>query len=235
MITLYSYPQLYGLEDNNPYGLKVFAFLRLCGLSFDHRHVLDTKAAPRGQLPYLVDDGQTIGDSDAILCYLKRQYALPIDAALTDAQRDLDLMLRRTLDDLYWVMSYSRWRDERFWPTFRAALLAQHPELNAEALEAAREYNFNRYHFQGIGRYEPDQVYARGMADLQVITNLIHDDGFLFGERPSSIDAAVYGFVANIYFYDIDTPLKQFVVSRPHLVAYCVALREAVARGGAAS
>jgi len=234
MITLYSYPGLYGLEDNNPYGLKVFAFLKLAGLPFEHRHILDTKAAPRGQLPYLVDGDQTIGDSDAMLAYLTREYALPIDAALTGAQRDLDLMLRRTLDDLYWVMSYSRWRDDRYWPAFRAALLTQHPDLAAHAqdLEAARQYNFNRYHFQGIGRYEPEQAYARGIADLQVIANLIHDEGFLFADRPVSIDAGVYGFVANIYFYDIATPLKQFVLSEPQLVRYCVAMREAVTRGG---
>ena len=30
MLTLFSYPALYGLPDNNPYGLKVYAFLRLC-------------------------------------------------------------------------------------------------------------------------------------------------------------------------------------------------------------
>ncbi|CAB3751564.1 glutathione S-transferase C-terminal domain-containing protein [Paraburkholderia solisilvae] len=234
MMTLYSYPELFGLEDNNPYGLKVFAFLRLCGLPFEHRHVLDTKAAPRGQLPYLVDGEQTIGDSDAILSYLKRQYALPIDNTHSAAQRDLDLMLRRTLDDLYWVMSYSRWRDDRYWPAFQAALLAQHPDVGVDALEAARQYNFNRYHYQGIGRYEPDDAYARGIADLQAIANLIHDSGFLFGDQPASIDAAVYGFVANIYFYDIDTPLKQFVVSQPQLVRYCVAMRDAVARGRAA-
>jgi len=39
MITLYSYPTLFGLEDNNPYGLKVFAFLSMNGLSFEHHHV----------------------------------------------------------------------------------------------------------------------------------------------------------------------------------------------------
>ncbi|WP_437341720.1 hypothetical protein [Cupriavidus basilensis] len=38
MITLYAYPELFGLEGNNPYGLKVFAFLPLCGLRFTHRH-----------------------------------------------------------------------------------------------------------------------------------------------------------------------------------------------------
>ena len=29
MLTLYSYPELFGVADNNGYGLKVFAFLKL--------------------------------------------------------------------------------------------------------------------------------------------------------------------------------------------------------------
>ena len=32
MITLYSYPELFGVADNNGYGLKVFAFMRLAGV-----------------------------------------------------------------------------------------------------------------------------------------------------------------------------------------------------------
>src|SRR5580698_3992286 len=138
MITLYSYPGLYGLEDNNPYGQKVFAFLRLCGLPFEHHHILDAKAAPRAQLPYLVDEATTIGVSDA----------------LTPPQRDLDLLIRRTLDDLYWVMSYSRWADPRFWPVFKDAILSTHPGITADSLDAARQYNFERYRYQGIGRFE---------------------------------------------------------------------------------
>ena len=38
MLTLFSYPDLYGVADNDPYGLKVYAFLKLCKLAF--RHVL---------------------------------------------------------------------------------------------------------------------------------------------------------------------------------------------------
>ena len=228
MITLFSYPGLYGLEDNNAYGLKVFAFLRLCGLRFDHQHILDTKSAPRGQLPYLMDGEQTIGDSDTIIAHLIQKYDLTIDRALTSAQRDLHLLIRRTLDDLYWVMSYSRWRDPRFWPTFRDAVIKAHPEVAASDLEAAQKYNFERYHYQGIGRFAPEEVYARGIADLQALANMIADDGCVFGPKPSSIDASVYGFVANIQFYEIDTPLKQFVDSQPNLVRYCHAMRAAV-------
>jgi len=46
MITLYSYPELFGVADNNGYGLKVFAFLRLNGMPFKHEHVFDAAAAP---------------------------------------------------------------------------------------------------------------------------------------------------------------------------------------------
>src|SRR5262249_57055284 len=86
LITLYSYPPLFGVADNNGYGLKVFAFLRLVavlhkrfgkpastlpqharGVPFVHEHIFDASAAPRGQLPYIVDDSEMIGDSETII------------------------------------------------------------------------------------------------------------------------------------------------------------------------
>src|SRR5271163_5191736 len=102
MLTLYSYPELFGVADNNGYGLKVFAFLRLCHVPFRHEHILDASAAPRGQLPYIDDDGETVGDSDTIIVFLTRKYRLTIDAALGAAQQDTDLLIARMLDDLYW-------------------------------------------------------------------------------------------------------------------------------------
>jgi glutathione S-transferase len=229
MITLFSYPELYGVADNNPYGLKVFAFLKLCNLAFRHEHIFDAKAAPRGQLPYILDGDETIGDSDAIVAHLIGKYRLAIDDALTAEQRDTDHLIRRMLDDLYWVMSYSRWRDPEFWPLFRDEILRTHPSVSEDGLDQARKYNLERYHYQGIGRYEPDGVYARGIADLRVLANLVPQNAFLFGAQPSSIDAGIYGFLANIHFYAIDTPLKTFVASRANLVRHCETLHAAMA------
>ncbi len=228
MITLYSYPKLFGVADNNPYGLKIFAFLKFCHLPFRHEHILDPSGAPRGQLPYISDDGETIGDSDAIIAFLIEKYHLPIDSALSFVQRDIAHMVDRMLDDLYWVMSYSRWSDPEFWPLFREAFLSAHSQVNAEALEAARKYNLQRYHYQGVGRFEPDDAYKRGLADLEVLARLVGDRDFVFGNGPTSIDAAAYGFLANIYFYEIETPLKKFVRSQANLARYCERLHEAV-------
>lgn len=221
MLELYSYPELFGVADNNPFGLKVWAFLKLTGVPFTHRHIFDASQAPRGQLPYIVDGDHTIGDSDAIVAHLIASRGLAIDADLSQEQRDLSLMLRRTLDDLYWVMSYSRWKDERFWPQFRQALLDTHAELTPEALEGAKAYNAERYRYQGIGRYEPEQAYARGIADLGVLSSLLGGRPFLFGDRPHSADAAAYGFLANSWLFPIDTPLRDYIAASGNLAPYC--------------
>ena len=228
MITLYSYPELFGVADNNGYGLKVFAFLRLTGVPFRHEHIVDASAAPRAQLPYIVDEGKAIGDSNTIIGHVVAKYGVTMDAALTAAQRNMSHLISRMLDNLYWVMSYSRWKDERFWPAFRDAFLRQHPSLTEAGLRKAQEYNLQRYFFQGIGRYASHDVYERGLADLKVLADLISGKGYVHGEKPTSIDAGVYGFIANIYFYDIETPLKQFVVSHENLVRHCLAIHDVV-------
>jgi glutathione S-transferase len=230
MLTLYSYPTLFGVADNNAYGLKVFAFLKLAGVPFRHEHIFDASAAPRAQLPYIEDDGEAIGDSEAILAHVTGKYGMALDRDLTQAQLDTNLMVTRMLDDLYWVMSYSRWKDERYWTSFRDALIREHPVLTEDALRNAKEFNDQRYYFQGIGRYPPDAAMARGLADLGVLARLVPASGFMHGERPTSIDAAIYGFIANIYFYDIDTPLKQFVVAHGNLVRHCEAIHAAVTK-----
>ena len=228
MLALYSYPPLFGVADNNGYGLKVYAFLKLAGLPFTHAHIFDASKAPRGQLPYIVDDGETVGDSGTILGYLTGKYRLTIDAALTQAQRTQDLLVTRMLDDLYWVMSYSRWQDERYWPAFRDALKREHPQLSDEGLTTAKEFNAKRYYYQGIGRFDPDAAIARGLADLAAIADLIPAHGYVHGDKPTSIDAGLYGFIANIYFYDIDTPLKHFVVAHDNIVRHCRDIHEMV-------
>jgi len=124
------------------------------------------------------------------------------------------------LDGLYWIMSYSRWRDPEFWPLFRDAMLERHPQVTAASMDAARSYNFERYRYQGIGRFEPAQVYDKGSADLGVLAHLLGRRDFLFGSAPCATDAAVYGFLANIHFFDIDTPLRRFLRAQDGLVRH---------------
>ena len=82
----------------------------------------------------------------------------------------------------------------------------------------------------GIGRYTPEQAYARGLADLNALAELLPAGNYLHGAQPGSIDAGIYGFIANIHFYPIETPLKQFVSAHANLVRHCEAIHAAVSK-----
>src|SRR3954454_23112874 len=93
MLTLYSYPDLLGCAGNNPFGLKVWAFLKMCRLPFRHQQIFDASRAPRASS---VSHGRdtVAGNSDAIIAYLISRHALRVDAGLT-AARDTDLLSGR--------------------------------------------------------------------------------------------------------------------------------------------
>ena len=63
-----------------------------------------------------------------------------------------------------------------------------------------------------------------------MLADLVPADGYVHGAQPTSIDAGIYGFIANIHFYDIETPLKRFASSQQNLVRHCVAIHETVMR-----
>ena len=156
MLTLYSYPALFGVADNNGYGLKVFAFLTMADVPFRHEHVFDASKAPRSQLPYIVNGDDTVGDSEISLPTSAKKYRLTIDAALTPAQRyhepfDHAHARRPLLGDVVLALE-----GQRYWHTFRDALLREHPTLTEDGLAKAQAFNSKRYYYQGIGRYHPD-------------------------------------------------------------------------------
>lgn len=54
-----------------------------------------------------------------------------------------------------------------------------------------------------------------------MLAEIVPAAGFVHGAAPTSCDAGIYGFIANIYFFPIPTPLKAFVDAHKNLVAHC--------------
>lgn len=58
---------------------------------------------------------------------------------------------------------------------------------------------------------------------------LIPAEGDAFGPTPASVDAAVYGFIANSLFSGIKSALRGLRVGQPNLVPHCRAIHAAMA------
>jgi glutathione S-transferase len=221
MLKLYVYPGLFGLNDNNPFGLKVDTFMQLAGIDYTLVHTIDASVAPKKQLPFIVDGQITMAESNQILHYLSLKYQVRMDEHLSDAQKTQQYLITSLLDNhLYWVISYSRWQDDKYWPQFREAFLAEYADIGLKALDSAREYNKKKYYHQGIGRSTPAQVYDAGISDIICLKQQLGATPYMFGDKPTSLDASCYGFLANIYYYDISTPLKNKICEDACLVSY---------------
>jgi glutathione S-transferase len=86
MITLYGFGPAFGLPDPSPFVMKAELLLKMAGLPYK----ADTggmRKAPKGKLPYIVDDGEAVGDSTFIRWHIEKKYQIDFDRGLTPEQR----------------------------------------------------------------------------------------------------------------------------------------------------
>ena len=226
MIDLYVYPSLYGLPSNNPFDLKVDTYFRLAKIDYKLHNTLDAQSAPRKQLPYIEHEQQIIGDSINIISYIDAKYGIGFDKHLTEKDRALSYALTSMLDNhLYFVISYSRWQDQKYFPQFRDEFIKNFPSFTKQDFAKISKMNSKKYHHQGIGRYTSTEVYRSGISDIKTISQLIAEKDYLFSSEITIADISSYAYLANIFYFDIDTPLKNYILSDNTLVAYLDRIR----------
>ena len=226
MIKLYKFGPAWGLPDPSPFCLKVETYLRMAGLDYEAVAGSVLKA-PKKKLPYLEDGGETVADSGFILDHLRRRYGDPLDARLTPAQHALALAVRRLLEEhLYWVALYSRWLEDDNWAQVRPLFFSGLPwPLRALVAERVRVQTRRALYAQGLGRHNRAEVYRLGADDLAALAALLGEHDYLLGEAPTSVDATLYGFLANLLVPPLESPLRDAARAHANLAAYTERMR----------
>lgn len=230
MIRLHVFAEPWGFNPS-PFCLKVQIYCRLAGISFVSVPALPIRA-PKGKLPFLSDGDERVADSGVIIDYLKGRFGNPLDGDLDARQSALGHLIRRTCEEsLYFVLLYSRWIDPDGWKVIKPAFFGPMPPLLRDAVATMAQRRTRRaLHGQGTGRHTADEVYALGAADLGAIATIIARQDFAVAGHPTSFDAALYGFLANILKAPVETPLKQEARRHGALTAYVARMDAAVAR-----
>lgn len=222
MITLYQFPPVWGLPNGSPFCMKVETYLRMAGLPYESRYVLNPAKAPKGKLPYILDNGKAIADSGLIIDHLKAVHGDPLDSKLDARQRTTAHLIRRTLEEsLYWSVLYDRWLVDENWAITGLTYFGALPRIIRRlVMRAARRACVRQAHAQGIGRHSRQEVYALGSADLKALSEQLGTNDFFLGGQPSSVDASAYAFIANLLWTPIDSPLTRAARGHGNLVAY---------------
>ena len=228
MITLYGYLPAWGLSDMSPYVSYTDAYLRMAEIPF--KAVIldkgDLAKTPKGKLPWIVDtDGTNVSDTQLIQYYLEEKYGDKLDSWLTKEQKATATLIHRMFGECwYWMAVQTRYRrDEDFaiydplWVTFLSWL----PEDQRRApVEAFRDHLLTQFWFHGTGRNSEQEVefICRKLTDA--MSDLLGDKPYLFGDRPSSLDANMYAALGHCAMTPFPSPIGQYIRAKPNLAAF---------------
>ncbi len=229
-IVLVQFPYVWD-RNVSPFCLKLESWLRLAEVPFTVRTTMNPRSAPLGKLPYIIDGDHRIAETSSIIDYLKETRGIDPDAGMSADDMARSLVLQRLVEEhLYFVILYSRWIDPDGWAVLRDAFFASLPPILRPVIRTlARRGGAQIIAKQGLGRLDRDTIYARGHADLTAIANLLGDRPFFLGEQLTTIDAIVHGFLANILYVPIETPLKRDAQRFDNLTAWCDAMENGLA------
>lgn len=99
MLKLYQFAPAFGLPNPSNFCLKLETYLRMADIPFESVYGMEMNKAPKGKMPYIEDSGNTIGDSNFIIEYLKQTYGDKLEAHLTPSEIALSLAMRFGLWD----------------------------------------------------------------------------------------------------------------------------------------
>lgn len=221
MITLYTAGPGFGLPEISPYAMKTEIQLQLADLPYE-KLPGRREDAPKGQVPWIVDEGEIIGDSTFIRAHLEGKYGVDLDAGLTPEQRAQAWAFERMVENqLGWTGAHFRSLKPANFEKGPAHWFDQAPDAMRESLKAGLvEAVKANVLAVGVGRHNDEEITWLAERSLNAIAIALGDKPFLFGDRPAGSEAVVFSILATTMNPWFDSPLHETFAALPNLVAY---------------
>ena len=221
MIILYGFGPGFGLPEISPFVTKTEVQLKMAGLEYRKERAMPT-ASPKGQLPFIADDGETIADSTFIRAHIEGKYGFDFDAPLNLQQRAQAWAFERMIEHhVYWALVGARWVDPDNFTRGPAHFFDGAPEhLRDKLCEDAQFRVAENYLLSGLGRHAPDEDVDLAVRSLLALSVQLGDKPYLMGNTPCGTDATAFGALAGILPPFFPSPLRQRAEQFANLTAY---------------
>ena len=241
-LILHRWPSAWGLPSLSPECVAVEAYLRLAGLRFACEDCKTPYASPSGQLPALDQCSDIVGEDAGgskdhtgalaarrIADHLSKKVA-NLDAHLESATDRAHLAAYGALVEskLATATAHYTWIDkDRFSKHTREAYGAAFPA----PLSYIIPWLWRRRAAQRLGGSSDDAAIRAGAADayaaLSVFLRDRGGDAFMFGAKPTSLDAVVFAHLSFHALAPVGDALREELKKHPNLVAYVERVRRA--------
>ena len=221
MITLYGFGPGFGLPEISPFVTKTEVQLKMAGLAYRKQRAMPP-ASPKGQLPYIDDEGQSIADSTFIRAHIERRYGFDFDAGLDREVRAQAWAFERMIEHhVYWALVGARWVDPDNFAKGPSHFFDGAPEDRREKLREDAQFRVaENYLLSGLGRHAPDEDVALALRSILALSVQLGDKSYLMGEKPVGVDATAFGALAGILTPFFASKLRTQAEKFDNLVAY---------------
>merc|ERR1712115_609805 len=214
-VYLYQSPRTPQIPSISAQELKLESWLKLQGISYeniDHKSKLTSK---NGTLPFIEFNGKEISDMDAIKT-LADNFGKDMSGHLDQEQRNVEhAMIKMVENHLCWAIMH--WRTSNVDNTIKAYKVHL-PTFYASKIPIGilnMHFKFN------VCRKTQKKLKSQGMTnieeksknDLNVLSNMLAEREFMFGDAPSMLDMVVYSQLAQLVMIEAEypCPLRDFV------------------------
>jgi glutathione S-transferase len=221
MITLYGFGAGFGLPEISPFVTKTEVQLKMAGLAY-RKEKARPPASPKGQLPYIVDEAESIADSTFIRAHIEGKYGFDFDAPLSLQARAQAWAFERMIEHhVYWALVGARWVDTENFAKGPAHFFDGLPEHQREKLREDAQFRVaENYLLSGLGRHAPEEDVDLAVRSLFALSVQLGDKQYLFGDTPCGSDATAFGAIAGILTPFFESPLRRQAEKFENLTAY---------------
>ena len=199
MITLYGFGAGFGLPEISPFVTKTEVQLKMAGLAYRKERAMPP-ASPKGQLPFIEDEGEKVADSTFIRAHIERKYGFDFDAGLAREARAQAWAFERMIEHhVYWALVGARWVDPENFAKGPAHFFDGAPGDRREQLRENAQFRVaENYLLSGLGRHAPDDDVGLALRSILALSVQLGDKPHLMGDKPAGVDATAFGAVAGI-------------------------------------
>lgn len=222
MITLFAAGAGFGLPEISPYVTKTEVQLMMAGLAY-RKTKGSRETAPKGQLPWIEDAAQAIGDSTFIRAHVERKYEVDLDIGLSCKERAQAWAIERMIENqLGWVSAYFRHLEPANFEKGAARWFDDAPEpMRADLRRGLLEAITGNVRAVGVGRHLREEIAWLGSLSLRSLDELLDGKAYLMRDtHPVGVDATAFAVLAGILTPHFDSPLRREAETYPRLVDY---------------
>ncbi len=79
----------------------------------------------------------------------------------------------------------------------------------------------------GLGRLPAEEIWKLGQEDIGALAEFLGNKPYFMGSSPTTLDASAYGVLVNILCCPIESPVKEYALTKKNLYSYCRRVQEA--------